>query len=311
MASASGLFDQERLAWDQPILEALNLEPEKLSTISDEVTSGLRPRYAERWPALKQADWFPALGDGACANVGSGAIGNHVVALSVGTSGALRVLWEGTPVAPPPGLWLYRLDAKRPLLGGALSEGGNLWEWISQRFHMSPRDTLGERVAAIAPDSHGLTWLPFLAGERSIGWTPDATGVLAGLTLKTTSAEILRAALEAIAYRFALIAQRLEPFVTEDRRIVGSGNALVNDRNWPQIISDVIGWDLVESEEPEASLRGAALVALERLGAIERLGVAAASVLGDGPRYQRDPARHQIYRKGLARQAELYRRVMG
>ncbi len=222
----------------------------------------------------------------------------------------MRMLWEGEPAAPPKGLWLYRLDAKRLLLGGALSEGGNLWEWISENFHLSPRDTLGARVAAIPPDSHGLTWLPFLAGERSVGWSPGAHGVIAGLTLRTTPEEILRAALEAISYRFGLIAGLLQPYVAADRAIIGSGNALVNDRNWAQMISDVTGWDLIESEEPEASLRGAALVGLESLGEINRLESAAGNVLEGARRFTPDPNRHEIYTKGMQRQQELYRRLL-
>ncbi len=311
MVSASGLFNQAALTWDGPTLDVLHLDPSMFSTISDEAVTSLRDTYATRWPALRNAQWFPALGDGACANVGSGAMGTDLVALSIGTSGAMRMLWEGAPVAPPDGLWLYRLDAKRLLLGGALSEGGNLWEWITDRFQMAPTSDLGTEVAAIPPDSHGLTWLPFLAGERSTGWSPDAHGVLSGLTLGTTAPQILRAGLEAVAYRFALISERIDSYLSPDRVIVGSGNALVSDRNWPQIISDVIGWDLIESREPEASLRGAALVALERLGAIDNLERVAANVHDDANRFAPDMKNHATYRLGLARQQELYRRLLG
>ncbi len=310
MASATGMFDQSRIDWDEPTLAVLHLDRDKLSPISDDPLTSLRATYADRWPALRHARWFPAIGDGACANVGSGAIGTSKVALSVGTSGAMRMLWEGEPVAPPAGLWLYRLDQRRVLLGGALSEGGNLWEWINGQLKFSRTVDLAEQIAAIAPDSHGLTWLPFLAGERSTGWSPDARGVISGLTLHTTAAEILRAGLEAIAYRFALIAELLRGHVDDDHVLIGSGNALVNDRNWPQIMSDAIGHELIESPEAEASLRGAALVALERLGAVKDLGATAASVLEGARHFSTDPQRHEIYRAGSARQQELYRRLM-
>ncbi len=201
MASATGMFDQTRLEWDQPTLNVLGLGTDVLSRISDEPSEGLQPKYSKRWPALTRAKWFPALGDGACANVGSGAIGRERIALSVGTSGAMRMLWEGDPVVPPDGLWLYRLDRRRVLLGGALSEGGNLWKWMSEQFSLPEKSGIEDAIAAVPPDSHGLTWLPFLAGERSVGWSPDARGTITGLTLHTTSVEILRAGLEAIAYR--------------------------------------------------------------------------------------------------------------
>ncbi|MGA7672301.1 MAG: gluconokinase [Nitrolancea sp.] len=311
MASATGMFDQTRLEWDQPTLQVLGIGAEQLSRVSDDPAKALRPTYTERWPALKRARWFPALGDGACANVGSGAIGRECIALSLGTSGAMRMLWEGDPVVPPDGLWLYRLDSRRVLLGGALSEGGNLWQWISERFVLPEERDLATAIAAIPPDSHGLTWLPFLAGERSVGWSPEAHGVISGLTLHTTSNEILRSGLEAIAYRFGLIAERLRGYVAEDHVVIGSGNALVNDRNWPQIVCDVIGNELIESLEPEASLRGAALVALERIGAIDRLDETAADILEGAKRFIPDAERHAIYLKGLARQQELYRKLLG
>ncbi len=311
MASATGLFNQAGLDWDDLTLDVLDLDREKLSTISDDPLTNLRPDYKSRWPALEHARWFPALGDGACANVGSGAIGTRKLALSVGTSGAMRMLWAGDPVAAPDGLWLYRLDKKRVLLGGALSEGGNLWEWVSERFQLPQADDLEEQIAAIAPDGHGLTWLPFLAGERSTGWSPNARGVISGLTLHTTTPEILRAGLEAIAYRFALIARLLHDYVDDDHVVVGSGNALINDKNWPQIMSDAIGHEFIESPEPEASLRGAALVALERVGAIERLDDSAAKVLEGAKHLIPDLQRHEIYRAGIARQQDLYRRLLG
>ena len=311
MASATGMFDQARLEWDRPTLDVLGVGTESLSRVSDEPSEGLQLEFAERWPALKRAKWFPALGDGACANVGSGAIGRQRIALSVGTSGAMRMLWEGEPVVPPDGLWLYRLDGRRVLLGGALSEGGNLWKWMSERFSLPAESEIEDAIAAVPPDGHGLTWLPFLAGERSVGWSPDARGTITGLTLHTTSVEILRAGLEAIGYRFGLIAERLRDYVAKDHVVIGSGNALVNDRNWPQIVCDVIGNTLIESPEPEASLRGAALSALERLGAIKQLDQTAAGILEGAARFNPDAERHAIYLKGQARQQELYRKLLG
>lgn len=310
MASATGMFDQYRLNWDAPTLELLKLSRDQLSPVSDQAMTHLKPEFAKRWPALRRASWYPALGDGACANVGSNAIGKAHAALSVGTSGAIRLLWRGDPVPPPNGLWLYRLDADRVLLGGALSEGGNLWEWMNERFQLARGRELASQIEAIPPDSHGLTWLPFLAGERSIGWSRDARGVISGLTLHTTAPQILRAGMEAIAYRFGLIAQRIDAFTDGDYSLIGSGNALVSDTIWPQMMSDVIGHELIESPEPEASMRGAALVALERVGAIGQLDRSPDNFFTDARRFSPDPERHKIYLAGIERQQMLYEKLL-
>ena len=98
------------------------------------------------------------------------------MALMIGTSGALRVLWETEPIPPPAGLWRYRLDRRRIIIGGALSDGGNLVRWLRANLALGKSKELLDRVAEVAPDSHGLTVLPFLAGERGTAIAPMPVG---------------------------------------------------------------------------------------------------------------------------------------
>ena len=310
MASGTGLFDHRTLDWDFPTLEALGLKPSRLSPIGDEPASGLRADYARRWPALANVAWFPAWGDGACSNVGSGAVGLDRLALMVGTSGALRLLWEGQPVEPPFGLWLYRLDRRRLVLGGALSEGGNFIDWVCREFRLPPLDELQEALAGYPPGAHGLTWLPFIAGERSPGWTGHARATLSGVHLDTTALEVLRAALEAVACRFVLLYRLIQEAVPGERLLVGSGNGLVNNRAWAQIMADALGQPLALSPEPEASLRGAALVTLERLGLGSLQELARPAVEG-AARLTPNPDHAPAYQAMIARQQALYRLLIG
>jgi gluconokinase len=145
--------------------------------------------WAERWPVLARVPWYPAHGDGACSNIGSGCAGPDRIALNVGTSAALRVVRPeglGAHRATPSGLWRYRVDARRALVGGATSEGGNVLAWCRQTLALPADDGALERaLAAVPPDGHGLTALPFLAGERSPGWRPEARAVLAEVSLAT------------------------------------------------------------------------------------------------------------------------------
>src|SRR2546428_9326874 len=124
MASATGLYDQRRRAWDQPLLGHLSLPASALSPVSDEPQSGLQARFARRWPALARVPWLPAIGDGACSNVGAGAVGRDTAAVFLGTSGAVRVLFATDDPPVVRGGWTYRLDARRVVAGGALSNGG-------------------------------------------------------------------------------------------------------------------------------------------------------------------------------------------
>jgi gluconokinase len=155
----------------------------------------------------------------------------------------------------------------------------------------------------MAPDAHGLTVLPFLAGERATGWVASARGAIAGLSLTTRPIELLRAGLETVAYRFALIHDRLRAACPGATEVVATGGALLASPIWMRIMADVLGVPLRPSTEPEGSSRGAALLALVGLGVLPGLAAAAAGV---GPPVEPDPGRHARYREGLARHTALY-----
>jgi sugar (pentulose or hexulose) kinase len=102
------------------------------------------------------------------------------LALMVGTSGAMRVLWRADSVEIPPGLWCYRSDARRFVMGGALSDGGNLVAWLRKTIRLPDSIEAERAMSQMRPDSHGLTFLPLLAGERGPGWADHAHGIVAG-----------------------------------------------------------------------------------------------------------------------------------
>lgn len=311
MASGTGLFNQFDQSWDREMLDAIGIGEDHLLPIDDTPASGLTEPYARRWPELADVPWLPPLGDGASGNLGAGAYGPDRLSLMVGTTGAMRLLFDGVAEAPPPGLWLYRLDSQRVVLGGALTEGGNLYEWVNERFRLPNVSELESMIAAMPPDSHGLTWLPFLAGERSPGWNSDARATITGLTLDTSPVAILCAGLEAIAYRFAIIAQLLERVHPQERTLVACGTALLSSPAWLQIMADVLGRPVVASWEREVSMRGAALYALEQTGAITDLQALASAAIDNAERYEPNPEHHQIYQQAIARQRDLYHRLLG
>jgi gluconokinase len=304
MASGTGLLDQEQMAWDAELLAALPIEADQLSPIvplADRAV-GLSGDAAARLPRLRGTPWVPAIGDGAASNIGSGCVSPDRVALMVGTSGAMRALVDGGSVKPPPGLWEYRVDADRPLVGGALSNGGNLLAWLAETLRLPDLKEVEREVAVMAPDLHGLTFLPFLAGERSVGWRADARAAIVGLSWSTRREEIVRAALECVALRFAEIWRRLAPLVPDGRAIIASGGALLASPVWAQIVADALNEPVIASGEPEASSRGAALLALESLGLCRLADID----FPFGPRYEPDATRHARYREALARQQRLY-----
>jgi gluconokinase len=309
VASWTGLLDRHRLVWDAPLLSALPIGVEQLSPLTDVniPRRGLRPEFAERWPALRDVPWFPAVGDGVTANIGSGCVLPKRVALTVGTTSAMRAIVDGPVGHVPDGLWCYRVDGKRSLPGGALSEGGSVFAWMRNTLQLGDLAQLEPALAAMEPDAHGLTVLPFLAGERAPGWAGHARATLHGLSLATTPLDILRAGLEAVAYRIALVFQRLCQVLPADPQVIASGGALLSSPTWLQIMADVLGRPVAVSQVLEASGRGAALLALEALGALDDIQDAPAFV---GEVHEPDAGRHARYREAIARQQALYDKLV-
>ena len=310
VASWTGLLNRSRLEWDRELLAALPVKVEQLSALTDvpAFRSGLRPEFAARWPILRSLPWFPAVGDGATANIGSGCVSPARVALTVGTTSALRVVLTHALDHLPSGLWCYRVDGRRSLLGGALSEGGSIFAWMKAILQLGNSSDFEASLAGLEPDAHGLTMLPFLAGERAPGWAGHARATIHGLTLATTPLDILRAGLEAVAYRIALVFDLLRPVLPADPQVIANGGALLNSPTWLEIMADVLGRPVSISEVQEASGRGAALLALEALGALANLEEAPDFV---GAPQQPNTHNHAGYRLAIERQQALYKKMIG
>jgi len=309
VASWGGLLNRHTLDWDTEWLSYLQLDRSNLPPLVDSKAAvrGLREEYAASMPALRDLPWYPCLADGVTSNLGSGCTSPDDVAVQVGTSAAMRAVVPGTPAGIPEGLWCYRVDRHNSLLGGALSEGGNVLAWLRDTLRVVDLKALEQQVAAMEPDSHGLTMLPFLAGERSPGWHAEARGAILGLSLHTTPEEIMRAAQEGIAYRFGLINDLLEPVLPPTHRVIASGAALLNVEGWTAMLADVLGRPVIASAEREASSRGTALLVLQALQLLDAQMPPAR--LSDT--YAPDPQRHAAYRRALQRQQEMYSAYTG
>jgi gluconokinase len=305
VASWSGLLDRHSLQWDAAWLEYLGIERDNLPPLVDVDTpfAGLRQEFAQRWPQLRDIPWSPCVGDGASSNLGSGGWAQDRVAVQVGTSGAMRVIVPGSVPQVPEGLWCYRATRDLTLLGGALSEGGNLLDWLRRTLNVGDWQGLSAEAAALPPDAHGLTLLPFIAGERSPGWNPAARATISGLTLATRPIDIIRAAQEAIMYRFGLIYDQLCGVVPAPGMVIASGGALLNVPGWIGMLSDVLGVPVTASGESEASSKGAAMLILRALGLIRDFSEVPTSL---AETYRPNMAHHEVYKRAMERQQAMY-----
>src|SRR6266566_2473513 len=312
MASGTGMLVTRTRSWDSSLQEFLGVRPEQLPPLGDlhDGITGLKPEFASRWPALRDVPWFPAIGDGAAANVGSACATGENWAITIGTSSAIRVVVP-SDIVPPKGLWLYLLDAKRGLLGGALSEGGNIFAWLASTLKLPPLVEAESLVAAAPPDGHGLTILPFLSGERSPGWHSEASMAITGINSHTSPIDLLRATLEALAYQLGEVYDQLNTALEKQEiapTLIGSGGAMLSSRTLQGIIADTLNAPLYPLLEREASARGVALLALEALGIIHEITHVTVEI--EAPVLP-DEARHAIYENAARRQRKLYHTLLG
>ena len=309
----SGLLNRHTLDWDTDLLKAIDLQPSNLPRLApySEAQTGLCPVYTLRWPQLANVPFFLAVGDGAAVNIGSGCTDRRNVALTVGTTAAMRLVVDHPGNEPPPqvpkGLWGYILKGDRTLLGGAFSEGGNVIEWALNNLKLPPLDQLNDALANAKPDGHNLTVLPFIAGERAVGWSTNASAVIHGARVSTTGLDILQALMESVAYRFSLVADLLRDEMTDDRIFIAGGGAMTNSPWWLQTMADVLQAEVHVPAEEQATSRGAAILALNAIGEWDELDDVMPRI-ANVSRPRDDNL--NIYKSAIERQQKLYEVVI-
>ena len=305
VASWSGLLDTLGMTWHEYYLRRMVGEAlsKKLPALADfdALQYGLTDRYVMRWPQLRESPFFLAMGDGAVANIGSGAVDAEHIALTIGTTSALRVVKQIKRV--PEGLWRYLVCQGMPLVGGATSEGGNVYQWVVEELGLDTKD-LSARLAQRKPDQHGLTVLPLLAGERAPGWQPDASGTIHGIRRNSSKLDIMQAQLEAVAIRLSLIFDLLD---SRKSTIMAGGGALQSSPAWAQMMADAFNRPIQLLAETEITARGVALMMRQRLDDT--------ALNADPPQVSRvihpNPRHVEVFREARARQVDLYQRLYG
>ena len=246
MASATGLYDRRTKSWHTALCEACEIDPSRLDIIGSD----------------SNRDVFDPIGDGAAGNLGSDATGAGRVAINIGTSAAVRMVVRNNPRVPF-GLFHYALDHERSVIGGAASNAGNLHQWCMRQLRL--RSTEAKALSRSAAAHDPLTVLPFWVGERAPSWPEKLPGAILGLSQTTDASEILRATTTATFYRLADILELLERGAGRAKQIVVSGGILRSKESLC-ILADALGRDICVSPSAEASLRGAAIYVLQKLG---------------------------------------------
>ena len=303
-AAWTGMLDRHTCTWDEPLAAAVGVPVEKLSPIAHP-SQPLRPAIdiAQTWPTLAGAVWFAPVSDGHTQSFGAGATDSSRLVLSAATSGALRRVITGAVDDLPRGLWCYRLDEERSILGGAINDVGRAMTWLEQTLRLPEPEILMDYLNG-DPHTDTPLVLPWFTGERSTGWIGDARAVLAGVSAASTPLELYRGTVEGIALAYQRMLTELLLVEGRPAEIVGTGRVTLDHPGLLQMIADATGAPVTPVTIKRSTLHGTALHAVDVLApTVERADVTRAETLTP------HPERRGYYRRRVERFRVLYDKV--
>lgn len=259
------LFDVRQRDWSAELLELLEIDPLLLppSFEGTAVTGKLSNEAANLTGLRPNIPVFAGGGDQAANGVGTGAVVEGIVTLSLGTSGVVFASVD-RPLIEKDGrlhAFCHAVPGKWHLMGVMLSAAGSL-RWYRDTLTVGLSfDALLEPAKNVAAGSDGLLFLPYLSGERTPHGDPLARGAFVGLTLRHEQAHLTRAVLEGVAFglRDSLTLMR-QAGLTNITQIRASGGG-TRSPLWRQILADVLRTDIVSINTTEGAAFGAALLA--------------------------------------------------
>lgn len=283
IASATGLFNLKQQQWDAEALDYVGISPDRLSELvpTTYMLKGIKREYAETMGIDVNTSIVIGASDGVLANLGVGAINPRQIAITLGTSGAVRTVVP-TPLTDPQGrTFCYALTEDHWVIGGPSNNGGIVLRWLRDEFchteitlakqmGVDPYEVMIKAASEISLGADGLICLPFLSGERAPYWNAEARGIFFGLGLHHHRAHFIRAVLEGILFSVYSINLALQDLVNTAEEIRASGG-FARSGIWLQMAADVFGYDVVVPQVYEGSGFGAAVLAMVAVGQLSQL----------------------------------------
>lgn len=283
IASATGLFNMKQLNWDKEALETAGISRNKLSEIvpTTKVFTDMNPEIADRMGINAGTPVVIGANDGCLANLGVNAIDKGVVAVTIGTSGAIRTVTD-KPVTDPKGrIFCYALTENHWVIGGPVNNGGMILRWLRNELcfeeveyadmnGLETYDVITEKISKVQAGSSGLIFHPYLAGERAPSWNANARGSFYGLALHHKKEHMMRAVLEGINMNLYMVLLALEEVIGIPEKVHATGG-FANSSVWRQMLSNIFNQEVHVPESVESACLGAAVLGRYAIGDIENL----------------------------------------
>lgn len=265
VASGTGLLNIKSLQWDREVLKFLDIKESYLSRV-------VSPKYFIPYPGDRTLLNLPrqtpvVIGgsDGALSNLGTGASGSHTMAVTIGTSGAARMIVKGARTDNLMRTFCYHVKDNEYIVGGASSNGAVVLQWLKEKMLETNESyqhffEMGQNIPAGAD---GLLFLPYIFGERAPIWNSSAKGVYFGLDIQHSKAHLVRAAMEGVIYCIYSIGKLLtdQNPVTE----LHASGGFAKSKIWLQMLADVFNLKVFVSGTVESAAFGAVMIGAEAL----------------------------------------------
>lgn len=315
-------FDMRRGVWDESRAKELGIPVGFLPELVEcHQVMGKVTAEAAAQCGLQEGTPVVAGGlDAACGALGVGVLHDGDTQEQGGQAGGMSICTEEYK-SDARLILSYHVVPDRWLLQGGTTGGGGVMRWLEQQFGDYEREmckqtgkkpliVYNELAEAVPAGCEGLVMLPYMSGERSPIWNPNAKGVYYGLDFSKTKGHFIRAGMEGVAYslRHNLeIAQEAGAQVKVLRSMGGSANSLL----WTQIKSDITGKPIVVPNSDTATTLGAAILAGVGIGYYDSFQNAVDTTIQVKREHQPNAANKQTYDETYHTYLRLYEELKG
>ena len=280
IASSTGMCDVYNYCWCEEALALTGINKNKLSAIvqATHYETELLLSIKQLLQIKNQIPFVCGSNDGCLANLGCGVLNMNEAALTIGTSGAVRVTIPKPAMQELNGLFSYPLTKNIYVTGGPINNGGIALQWFAENFlqmKVTTNDELSKvfEIASQAPaGSDGVYFLPYILGERAPVWDENASGMFYGLRIHHKKEHLTRAVVEGISFSLLQILKNIEATNITVEKIYLSGVVTQSDW-WMQLLADMFGKKILLSDGTDASALGAAFIGMYATGIISNLSV--------------------------------------
>jgi gluconokinase len=312
IASSSGMYDIYNNCWYKESLNVAGIDENKLSHVVNAThkEKDLLPEMKHFLQLTAEIPFVCGGNDGCLANLGSGSLQTNEAALTIGTSGAVRVTIPKPGITDGNGLFRYLLTNEIYVMGGPINNGGIALQWFAENFlqiKIADNNDLKKVLALAAdapPGSEDVYFLPYLLGERAPVWNEDACGMFYGLRMHHKKEHLTRAVIEGITFSLLQILNSIESanIVIEQIHISG---IVTQSEWWMQLIADIFGKKILFTGGDDASATGAAFIGMYATGIIPDLSDVS-SFLKTKKIFTPDETIHLLYQKHYKLYTSLY-----